>query len=66
MFRAQQNAFDEVVGKSQLMISLESPVASNEAVSTMLIYGCYSQGDRREPHFGKLGIHYGCLRQSNR
>lgn len=42
MFRAQQNAFDEVVGKLQLMISFESPVILNEALSMMLIHECYS------------------------
>lgn len=46
MFRAQQNAFDEVVGKSQSMNLFSSMIALNEALNMMLIYGFYSQGDR--------------------
>ena len=56
MFRAQQNAFDDVVGKSRKnqQYELFGHLRADKRLN--------SQGDRREPHFRELGIYYGCLR----
>jgi hypothetical protein len=56
MFRAQQNAFDDVVGKSRDMQPYErfEDLRADKRLN--------SQGDRREPHFRELGVYYGCLR----
>ena len=47
MFRAQQNAFDDVVGMR----------LSHSAAQRTLTDGNRSEGDRREPDLGELGIH---------
>lgn len=53
MFRAQQNAFDDAVGERPADVFL----LSFGRVLTCFL--CFSQGDRREPHLGELGI-YSC------
>lgn len=53
MFRAQQNPFDEAVGE------LTSRLLSVQSCCSSGLTGPYSQGDGREPHLGKLGVHHG-------
>lgn len=50
MFRTQQNAFDDAVGRQPLCVHLEEQ---------QVIHSRHSQGNRREPDLGKLGIHSG-------
>lgn len=69
MFRAQQNAFDDVVGKHILPSSYElawrAPSSKAVGYRIALMINLYSQGDRREPHLRELGVYYGCLRQGD-
>jgi hypothetical protein len=57
MFRAQQNAFDDVVGEFRNAQLITSALKIQE-----LMIRLNSQGDRREPYFGELGVYHGRLR----
>ena len=63
MFRAQQNAFDAVVGKHVMLRELPG-LQPGALVLCIADLSIYSEGDGRESNFRELGVYHGCLRQS--
>ena len=68
MFRAQQNAFDDVVGKFGTLaweVYGASRALKYLSMEELLTLNSHSQGDWRESHLRELGVYYGCLRQGD-